>query len=540
MRSILLPAFMTMLLRAQASKAFLSVRGGARAASGLGATTTAAIPAYDELLEKLQQISNLKHSQAVLNYDQLVFMPQAASAARGAQLSALAGVIHEKSTSPNLKVLLERAQKEVSDNGDPHLIVKLAKEDFVKNERIPEALEAKRAELSSSAYAAWVEARKNNDFASFAPVLTDCFDTCKQVAEQVRGDDEQKSLYTIMLEEYERGMPVERIDSIFDEIETALVPLLSRVLKSETKPSTACLEGTFDVDAQQEFSRKIVQTLGFDGSKGRIDVSVHPFTSSMSPSDVRITSRFSSDEWYQGLAGSVHEAGHAMYEQSLGDSNTQLDTFLSMGCHESQSLFWERHVSLTLPFWKWATPQLSKAFAMDDTLTPEEVYGAVNAVQPGLIRVAADELTYPLHVILRYKMERDVVSGSLSVSDIPSRWKEQMKDLLNVYVPSDAEGCLQDVHWASLAIGYFPTYLLGSATAAQLVHYCKKDIPDFDSKVEQGEFTEIKAWLTNKVHKHGRRYDGLDALLEEQVGEKLNPKYFIDYLTKKYTDLYQC
>lgn len=183
---------------------------------------------------------------------------------------------------------------------------------------------------------------------------------------------------------------------------------------------------------------------------------------------------------------------------------------------------------------------LKEAFGNDFSYSPEEVYGAVNGVVPGLIRVEADELTYPLHVILRYQIERDIIGGKLDISDIPATWNSMMKDMIEVDAPSDTKGCLQDVHWSALAIGYFPTYLLGSATAAQLAHYCKQDIPDFDSKVEAGEFKEIKAWLTSKVHRHGRRYHSLDALLEDQVGEKLNPQYFIDYLTSKYCELYKC
>jgi carboxypeptidase Taq len=268
-------------------------------------------------------------------------------------------------------------------------------------------------------------------------------------------------------------------------------------------------------------------------------VSVHPFTTSFGSADVRITSRFSDKEWYQGLAGTIHEGGHAMYEQNLGSSGLEIDEFLSMGTHESQSLFWERHVGLSRPFWNYATPLLQKAFG-EFSFSSEEVYGAVNAVTPSLIRVEADELTYPLHVILRYQLERDVVEGRLDVSDIPQRWKDSMKELLNVDVPNDTNGCLQDVHWSGLAIGYFPTYLIGSATAAQLAHYCRKDIPDFDEKVEGGEFAEIKEWLTSKIHRHGRRYKSLDELLQAQVGEPLNPKYFIQYLTDKYTELYKC
>jgi carboxypeptidase Taq len=539
------------------------------------ATATASTPrqlqessvAYKELLEKLQQITHLQHSQAVLNYDQLVFMPQSdrASAARGAQLGALASIIHEKSTASTLKDLICAAEQDLSEHSDSsehsykeeRILLALAREEYERTERIPVQLEAKRAMLSSTAYSAWVKARAANDFQQFCPTLTDCFETAKETARAVRGSgttstdtdtgDGEKSLYSVMLDEFERGMPTERIDSIFQEIETALVPLLTRVLRSTDKPSISCLTpssttGTFDLDKQQELSRNIVKALGFDEDHGRIDVSVHPFTTSFSPADVRITSRFLEKEWYQGLAGSIHEAGHAMYEQNLGDSGTAVDTFLSMGCHESQSLFWERHVSLSKPFWKWAAPLVKKAFGNDVNVNvdPAALYAAVNAVKPGLIRVTADELTYPLHVILRYKIERDVVEGKLAVSEIPATWNESMKSMLDVTVPSDADGCLQDVHWSGLAIGYFPTYLLGSATAAQLAHYCKLDIPDFDAKIEKGEFAEIKQWLTDKVHRHGRRYPSLDALLEDQLGEKLNPKYFIDYLTEKYTELYKC
>lgn len=318
----------------------------------------------------------------------------------------------------------------------------------------------------------------------------------------------------------------------------ALVPLIERILSSESKPSTEPLKGSFPIDKQKELCEKIVTSLGFDTNHGRIDVSVHPFTTSFSPMDVRITSRFRDDEWYQGLASSVHECGHAMYEQNLGNSGLKVDSALSMGMHESQSLFWERHIGLSKPFWKWATPMFHEKF--ETAHSSEEMYGAVNAVSQSFIRVEADELTYPLHVVLRYGIERDVIEGTLEVKDIPKRWNDDMKAFLNIDVPSDAKGCLQDVHWSGLAFGYFPTYLIGSMTAAQLAHYCQKEFPTMDSMIENGEFEPIKKWLTEKVHKHGSRYESLDQHLEDQLGEKLNPQYFIDYLTEKYTDLYKC
>jgi Zn-dependent M32 family carboxypeptidase len=211
-----------------------------------------------------------------------------------------------------------------------------------------------------------------------------------------------------------------------------------------------------------------------------------------------------------------------------------------MGAHESQSLFWERHVGKSKEFWQYATPILRDAFGEHfSSYSPNDIYEAINSVNPGLIRVEADELTYPLHVILRYRIEKDIVDGTFDVMDIPQRWKEDMASFLQVDVPNDKMGCLQDVHWSALAIGYFPTYLLGSSTAAQLEYYCRKDIPEMSQLIEKGEFSKIREWLTEKIHRHGRRYKSLDELLEAQLGEKLNPQYFIDYLIKKYTDIYK-
>ena len=502
-------------------------------------------PSFKTLLTKLKANTQLQRVQAVMGYDQLVSMPQAASEERGHQLGALASLVHEKTTDPELKKLIEESFKDAEESkdgaadSDAKRLLELERRAIEENERVSPELAAKAASLGSTAHAAWATAREKDDFPAFAPVLKDCFDTAMEISTAKRGDKD-KTLYSQMLDEYEVGMPEERIQEVFGSIEKALVPLIQKVLESSYQPSTEPLKGTYSVDDQKKVGKEIVTQLGFDVNFGRIDVSVHPFTTSMSPKDVRITSRYRDDEWSQGLAGLVHECGHAMYEQNLLASATQLDSALSMGTHESQSLFWERHVGLSLPFWNWAFPKLQETFPTEfEGVTARQVYEAVNAVSPSLIRVEADELTYPLHVIMRYRIERDVIGGTLEVSDIAKRWKEDMKSLLNVNVPNDKEGCLQDVHWSALAFGYFPTYLIGSATAAQLCHYCRQDLPDFDELIEKGEFGSIKEWLINKVHKHGKRYESLDALLEAQVGEKLNPEYFIRYLTEKYSELYK-
>lgn len=541
------PSRLGMLRSASVAASFrfaIARSNSARAASTMSSSTTDSpavadtCTAYDTLTTKLKTITQLQRAKSVLTYDQMVFMPGAAAAAkeRGAQLSALSELIHEKETDPVLGELIQQAEKESLLDPDAKRLLELTKKDYEQNSRISPALAGKVASLKSEAYSKWVEARTKDDFSIFAPTLNECFETAKEVSAAKSGG--KVTLYTQMLDDFETGMSKQRIDEIFDEIQSALVPLIAKVLKSTYQPSKAPLEGTFDIDAQRKVGDYIVDKIGYDNELGRVDVSVHPFTMAFSPSDVRITSRFKDSEWYQGLAALTHEAGHAIYEQNLKSSALRIDTALSMGTHESQSLFWERHIGLGKSFWKFATPLLQKEFENFD-YSPEEIYEAVNAVTPSLIRVESDELTYPLHVILRYRLETGVIEGDLDVNDIPRVWNEEMKNLLDIDVPSDAQGCLQDIHWSALAFGYFPTYLIGAATAAQLEYYCRKQFPDLDDRIERGDFQEIKAWLTDKIHRHGKRYASLDAMLKDQLGEELNPKYFIDYLTEKYTDIYK-
>ncbi len=469
-------------------------------------------------------------------------MPSSAAADRGQQMSALAGILHELKTSPELKQLLEQvaSAEDFSElDADAQRLVELEQKAVLENEKVPSELASKAAGLSASAYSDWVAAKEQSDYSMFCPTLQECFDTAMALAKAKKGDSPTKTLYDQMLDEFEVGMGQERIDTIFEEVQSALVPLIAKVLQSKDKPSEEPLEGDFPIEKQQALSEKLVRAIGYDSEQGRIDVSVHPFSSSMSSSDVRITSRFREDEWYQGLAGTIHEGGHAIYEQNLKSSAISLDSALSMGTHESQSLFWERHIGLSKPFWKFAhsyLPELDDKFA---NYSADEVYGAVNRVSNSFIRVEADELTYPLHVILRYNIEKDVIGGKQDVAELNTRWNEDMKKLLDVDVISDDKGVLQDVHWSALAFGYFPTYLIGAICAAQLFEYCSKDIPDIEEKIESGDFEPIKEWLSTKIHKHGRRYESLDSMLEDQLGEALNPKYFIDYLTTKYTELYK-
>jgi carboxypeptidase Taq len=328
-------------------------------------------------------------------------------------------------------------------------------------------------------------------------------------------------------------MSLERVDEIFSNVRTAVVPLIKSVLSSPHKPSLDCLSGHFPVEAQKSLNAEIVEWTGFTG---RSDVSVHPFTTSFSSSDVRITTRYADTAWYQALAGTIHEVGHGLYEANLSSEPLEINKALSMGVHESQSLFWERHVGLSKEFWDRWTPSVNKHLHTD--FTSQEVHEAVNSVSRSAIRVEADELTYPLHVILRYEIEKSIINNECTVADIPSMWNRKMKEFLDVDVTSDNEGCLQDIHWSGIAIGYFPTYLIGAVGAAQLEHYIRLDM-DFDDVVSRGDSSVIVEWLNKKIHKHGRYHESIDDLFRDVFGEKLDEKYYIEYLVKKYEKLYR-
>ena len=498
---------------------------------GRGQVRALSASSYESLVDEVSTTRRLEQISALVHWDSMVTMPQTDNhhAARGLQSQALAGVIHERSTSPEIGKLIA-AVDETTLKGKELANFRLMSKTYKESCAIPAELEKKKAQVSNDAYVSWTKAREASDFNMFSPLLNEAFSVAGEVA-ALRMDGEA-SVYDKMLDDFERGLPSARVGEIFDEVEAALPPLIERVLASQNAPDPRPLSGDFPLAAQEEFNKEIVAALGF---KGRSDVSVHPFTTSFSPADVRITTRFDEKEWYQGLAGSVHEAGHGIYESNL-DGDLTVDSPLSMGTHESQSLFWERHVGMSRAFVKFMGPRWRKAFGREES--DEEIYRAINTVKRSLIRVEADELTYPLHVILRTRIERDVVNGKVAVEDIPRLWNEGMKEMLDVEVPEDSKGCLQDVHWSGLAIGYFPTYLLGAVAAAQLEHHARVELGNFDELIERGEFDEIQAWLRDKVHRHGSEPSSIDELFKEQLGEELKSSYFIKYLTDKYSRIY--
>jgi len=296
----------------------------------------------------------------------------------------------------------------------------------------------------------------------------------------------------------------------------------------------------WDVASQEALCREISEAIGFDMSSGRLDVSTHPFTGGPHPTDVRITTRYSTDNWKDGVTGTVHEVGHALYEQGRNSAYADLPVSraLSMGVHESQSLLWERMVFLNRAFWDYATPIFHKHFPHTKDCTADDFYAVMNLVEPGFIRVDADEVTYPLHVILRFEIEKAFFDGSLDVESLPTVWNQKMKDLLGLDVSNDAEGCLQDIHWSIGAFGYFPSYSLGAMMATQIFEAAKREMPALEENISNGQFSELKQWLNTNIHETGSLIDNPDELLENVTGSKLDPTIFVSYLRKKYSFLY--
>lgn len=505
--------------------------------------------AYDRLCALLRRASNLSGASAILQYDQQVFMPSGASSVRASQLEILAGVLHDMNTNPEFPSLLASletadAASELSDM--ERAVVREARRKYDKHVAVPKEVEEERARLESEGYDAWVRAKSAKDFSQFAPSLQKNLDMARKLAGYINPSLAAKNPYDVWIDQFERGVTRERLDPIFAEIRNAVVPLIGRVLAAKKKMSLDYLDvlkGTFDVDKVRKANEQIVQRLGFDLKHGRMDVSPHPFTTSSSPLDVRITTRYRADEWLQSIAGSVHEAGHALYEQALRPTGLPVDEALSLGIHESQSLFWERMIGLSKSFWKFAAPIVRDVGAVPLNIDSEDALGrlvlAVNDVEPNFIRVESDELTYVMHILMRYEFEAQMISGELKVEDLPSRWNAKMREYLGLEVENDAQGCLQDVHWSSPFVGYFPTYLLGAMNAAQIYAAAERELPNIDELVLAGNFSPIREWLREKIHVHGSFYPSADELLRVATGEPMNPRYFIQYLEKKFTALYR-
>ncbi len=495
---------------------------------------------YSSLVQRLQENNRLGGVMGILHWDQEVMMPSGAAESRAQQLGTLAGILHEKTTHPDMGKLLEQLPEKNENEFTDFEWCNIceARRDFEMATRTPKALVTELAELSSRAHQIWVKARSENKFSDFAPSLKRMVDLKIKWAGYVFPE---MQAYDANIDVYERGTAQSGITPVFDKLKAELIPLIKSIQNSDYKPDAAILEGQFPIEKQEALGRKISEEMGFRFDKGRMDVSVHPFCGGSHPTDVRITTRYREDNFVESLYAVIHETGHGLYEQGRMQDGRDLPVSeaLTMAIHESQSLFWERMIAQGKPFCVRYLPLLAKTFPNNFTdVTTDKFYEAVNVSQPSLIRVEADEVTYPMHVILRYELEKGLFDESIQVEDLPELWNAKMVEYLGVMPPTDTLGVLQDTHWSGGAFGYFPSYTLGAIYASQFYQALKLDIPDVDKQVEEGNLALIKDWLGSKIHQQGRILS-VSALVRKVTGENLNPDCFIQYLKNKYSQIYR-
>jgi carboxypeptidase Taq len=496
--------------------------------------------AYAELIRRARDAALLESCGSVLSWDESTYMPRQGSAHRGEQMALVARLTHEMRTAPVVGELL--AEVEASDLvGDPHgdvaANVRELRRTYDRAVKLPPALVEELARVTTRAQQVWRDARKANDFAAFCPSLEAIVRLVRQKAEALGYRD---TPYDALLDEFEPGATTAEVARVFAALSADLVPLIAAIANSGRAPRRDVLQRDFPVERQRLFAESAAAAIGFDFDAGRLDETAHPFCSGFGPGDCRLTTRYNPRAFNEAFFGVLHEAGHGLYEQGLPAEHygTPLGTAASLGIHESQSRLWENQVGRGRPFWDHFYPRARQSFpgALRDVTADDWVF-AVNDVRPSFIRVEADEATYNLHIVLRFELEQALVKGELAPADVPGVWNEKFKALLGLSPPSDAQGCLQDIHWSFGGLGYFPTYTLGNLYSAQLMEAARRDLDDLDGEFRRGDFARLKGWLNDKVHKPGMRYRA-GELCRRVTGRDLDHKPLVAYLRGKYAPLY--
>ncbi|MBE0696758.1 MAG: carboxypeptidase M32 [Anaerolineaceae bacterium] len=495
---------------------------------------------YDDLKNRLAEIQDLNKIQWVLGWDQRTMMPAKGSPARAEQLATLSRVIYEKSTSAELGNLLDdlRAYEESQPyESDEASLIRVTRRDFEKLRRVPADLRVEMTRTGALASQTWIEARKQSNFSIFLPLLEKTLELKQRYIECFAPYDEA---YDVLLDDFEPGMKTSQVKAIFDDLKRDLVPLISAVAARKDAVSDACVHGRFPIDKQNAFILTILDRFGFKSDSWRLDPTVHPFASNSSPSDIRITTRYYDNFLNPALFGSMHECGHGLYENGVSESlyRTPLARGASLGLHESQSRMWENLVGRSRSFWRFFYPQLQAAFPEAfSKVEMETFYRAINKIQPSFIRVEADEATYNLHIILRFEIEQEIISGKLNLRDLPEVWNAKMKELLGVDVADDAKGVLQDIHWSGGQLGYFPTYSLGNIISCQIWEKALEAMPDLYTQFEQGEFMALREWLRENLHRHGRKFSPQETI-KMITGGPIQVGPYMRYLNGKAQDIY--
>ncbi len=499
-----------------------------------------ASPAYEELKHLLREASLLESCGAVLGWDEQTYMPPGGSAFRAEQAGLLAGMSHGLRTAPRLGELLSTLESEIPTETDSEVAanVREARRQFDRATKLPRRLVEEMSRVTSLAQQNWIQARKRSDFSLFLPWLSQIIDLKREEAAAV--GSKTGIAYDALLDEYEPGMTTADVAAVFGPLREALVPLVAAIVSSPQQPQVEIVERRYPQAAQQTFVELAARKIGFDFERGRIDEAAHPFCSGFGPGDCRLTTRYDEQFFNPAFFGTLHEAGHGLYEQGLRAEafGLPVGAACSLGIHESQSRMWENFVGRSRAFWEYFYPTAQTAFPEALGQVPlEQFHFAINDVRASLIRVEADEVTYNLHIMLRFELEQALLSGDLQAADVPAAWNEKFENYFAMTPPDDARGCLQDIHWSAGLIGYFPTYALGNMYAAQFFTAARKELGDLDACFARGEFVPLKTWLNEKIHVHGKRYRVAD-LVKRVTGESLSSAPLVQHLTEKFSQLY--
>ena len=504
-------------------------------------TTTATSTTYDQLATISRETGLLGSINGLLGWDQETTMPQGGATYRARQLALVARLSHERTASAETGELITACEGEMDASADTVEAANLRawRHDHDRAVRLPASLVEELAATASTAQHEWADARKNNDFKRFLPWLEKTIDLSRRKAE-CYGWAEGGEPWDALAEDYEPGCTAADVATVFGPLRDRLKVLLDAIMGASQRPSGRLDSIELPIEAQMSFSREIAEEIGFDFGRGRLDRSIHPFCGGSHCDDVRMTTRFHDAMLSDGVSSTMHEAGHGMYEQGIPFEHigTPCGNSVSLGIHESQSRMWENQVGRSESFWRWCAPRLSGHFGPAvDGIDARAAYESSNRVEPGFIRVEADEATYNMHVMIRFELERSLMTGDLKPADVPAAWNERYRDYLGLEVPDDRRGCLQDIHWSMGALGYFPTYTLGNLYCAQLFDAAREAIPGLEEGFAEGRFSPLLDWLRENIHQHGRRYSAAQ-LCERVTGKPLSADPLMHYLETKFRALH--
>jgi carboxypeptidase Taq len=495
---------------------------------------------YEQLCRHARETALLTSIQGLLEWDEQTKMPPAAGEYRAEQVAYMAGEIHKCETAPQVgEWLTQLADSPLAadPHGDSGAVIRELRREYDRKTRLPQALVEELSRTAILGQQTWVRARKADDFKQFRPILEKTLDLKRQEAAAL---GYKATPYDALLEDYEPGATTAEVVEVLGKLRDALTPLVEAIVGSGRRPDDAVLKCDFPVAAQEAFGQEAAKAIGFDFDAGRLDVTAHPFCGGAGPRDVRLTTRYNPRDFADGFFSIIHETGHGLYEQGLPAEHFGLPTgeAASLGVHESQSRMWENQVGRSRGFWEHFLPRAKGAFAPAlDGASLDGFYAAINDVRPSLIRVDADEVTYNLHILIRFELERAMIEGDLAAGDLPGAWREKYERYLGVSSPTDADGCLQDVHWSAGLFGYFPTYTLGNLYAGQFFVKASEELGEQEPGFRRGEFQPLLSWLREKIHRHGRRYSA-SQLAVRVTGRALSHGAWMEQMRRKYGELY--